>query len=239
MQPRIGISMHCVATSNGKEDACLDSRYFDWVINAGAVPVPVLPFTDSSVLREFLANVDGVLLSGGDDLHPCLWGSDELHSKAELVTARRQQSELMLYTEARGMGLPIMGICLGTQVIAVVEGGFLKQHIPDDSSGLVHQIQDGTARHVVRLSCDSKLHQWLGTDEVEVNSYHHQAVAGIGSDLRVAAVASDGVIEAIEGIDDRFLLGVQWHPERDWDNWVNEVLMEKFLETVHENKFTR
>jgi putative glutamine amidotransferase len=182
----------------------LDHRYVEAVRRAGGLPL-ILPAASSRRdLEALLSAAGGILLTGGDDLRATRWG-EPIHPKARLMDARRERSDLGLAAEADRRGLPILGICLGMQVLNVARGGTLVQHLP------AHRRR---RRHPVTIEPGTKLRRILGTDACPVASSHHQAVARVGRGLRVSARSDDGLIEGIEDPRARFFVGVQWHPER-------------------------
>jgi putative glutamine amidotransferase len=176
------------------------------------VPV-VLPASEPGELDTLLARVDAVVLSGGDDVDVRALGR-ELHPAAEPMHPRRQAAELALARAVLERRVPALGICLGMQVLALAAGGELHQHLPDAGfSGLL----DHRADHEVEVAPGTRLAAILAAPRPRVVSHHHQAVARIPAAFRESARASDGVVEAFEATDGRFLLCVQWHPERSPD----------------------
>jgi len=178
---------------------------------AGGIPL-VLPNGDGSPerIKEYLELVDGLLMPGGADIPPSEWG-EEPHPTTKLLTEDRYLFEKVLISEwINKTDKPLLGICLGSQWINVAHGGSLVQDIPSEF-GVVHK--DTT--HPVDLEEDSRLREIFGETTFEVNSLHHQAVRDVGEGLRVVARSPDGIIEATETTDEnRFLIGVQWHPEK-------------------------
>lgn len=197
--PLIGI-----ASVNGE-------AYVHAVRRAGGIPV-ILPDTDDSpaAIAGYLERLDGLLLPGGADIPPSEYG-EEPHPTVELLDGKRFRFEKSLGKAwIERSAKPLLGICLGSQWINVFHGGSLVQDIPSELGGN-HR---GTA-HPVTLEPGTRLHRIFGESEFEVNSWHHQAVDVPGKNLRVAARSADGVIEATETTDpERFLIGVQWHPEK-------------------------
>lgn len=193
-------------------DALTYSYFADYstgVAAAGGVPF-LIPMV--SPPQAFADHLDGVLLTGGEDVDPRRYGATPGPYQTALDPVR-DEFEVQLVKAALERKLPLLAICRGTQVLNVAMGGTLVQHLAPDS-GEGHSFF-GYPRpyrtHPVRIEADSNLARILGP-ELNVNSYHHQAVASVGSGLRVVARAPDGVIEGIE-TDDGGVLGVQWHPE--------------------------
>lgn len=213
MRPIIGVTMSFQesASGQGSDYFALYQRYVAAVERAGGVAVglPAQPQAVAGVLPI----LDGLLLSGGGDVAPDLFGQDR-HPKTRLIDRTRDDFELALVREWVGADRPLLAICRGIQVLNVALGGSLIQDIADQvSHPLVHQKSEGEARHLVRLQPASRLANLLGDDELEVNSYHHQAVQDLAPELQAVAWAADGVVEGVERPGAPFVVGVQWHPE--------------------------
>jgi putative glutamine amidotransferase len=192
--------------------------YVRSVEQAGAVPV-VLPPVRPEDAGLVLDRLDGLLLSGGVDVDPSLYGRAP-HPKLGRVNRRRDDFELALVGEALGRDLPIFGICRGQQVLNVARGGTLLQDIPSECKGAMgHDARGRRWRraHDVDVLPGTRLHALLRLDSVAVNSFHHQAVADVGPGLVVSARSRDGVIEGLEMPGRRFVVAVQWHPESFWN----------------------
>jgi putative glutamine amidotransferase len=204
----------------GREEA--QGHYECAVREAGGTIRRILPGEDP---EEVIAEIDGLLLTGGVDVDPTHYGQEvhvgpDLH-QAVVVDARRDALELPLARLALARGVPVLGICRGIQVLSVAAGGDLVQ----DTSllGLPPGAHDQTRRtpplppeeagHVVRVKAGTRLRAIIRTDELPVNTLHHQVLGRIAPSFEVVATAPDGVVEAIESADG-FALGVQWHPER-------------------------
>ena len=196
----------------------------------------------SAGVQAALAGIDGLLLTGGDDVAPVRYGETP-HPAIVEVESERDEFELKLVAEARARDLPIFGICRGVQVLNVAYGGTLVQDIPSEVPGaLTHSLdvppnESYSLAHEVWLDKDTLLAKLMSerlsdTDACEVNSRHHQAVKQVAPGLVVSATAPDGVIEAIEDPAARFCLGVQWHPENFWRTGEFRPLFEAFLEAA-------
>jgi len=189
----------------------VDGKYFRAIYEAGAIPV-ILPTGDGSIERidEYLALLDGLLMTGGPDIPPSEYG-EEAHPSVSVLSDDRYQFEKALISAwIKKTDKPLLGICLGSQWINVAHGGSLVQDIPSEY-GVTHRGVD----HRVVLEKDCKLSAIFGETDFVVNSRHHQAVRKLGDDLRIVAKSPDGVVEATETTDpNRFLIGVQWHPEK-------------------------
>lgn len=210
MKPRIGVTI-TPSVHDQRRVGHVDRAYADAVVTVGALPV-VLPVLDPADADEALAGLDGLLLTGGGDVSAECYG-EEPAPEAYGRDAARDRWELALVAAARAAGLPILGVCRGAQVLNVAAGGTLVQHLPvvTDESHREYE-RDAETVHPVALDPESLLAAVTGQRELGVNSLHHQAVAVVGPGLRPVAWAPDGVIEAVESVEDR-LLGVQWHPE--------------------------
>lgn len=209
----------------------LNYNYAKAILDAGGRPV-ALPFHDG--LEEGLPEwIDGLLLTGGNDPDPASWG-EAWHDACLRVDCDREKHERILLTEAerRGVGgLPVLAICLGTQLMNVVRGGSLIQHLPDLPERMEHRKDEAwSRRHPVEISPGSLLAGICGPGELEVNTNHHQGLGRVGEGLVVAATAPDGTIEAIEDPSKRLWLGVQWHPERHPDEPRHRALFGRLVE---------
>ena len=189
-----------------------------------------------------LAGIDGLMLTGGDDVAPLHYG-EQPHASVTDAEPGRDEFEVGLVTAARQRGLPIFAICRGIQLLNVACGGTLVQDIPSQVKGaLAHDLpvppnQPYSLAHEVWLEKDSLLSMLMrerlsDTDACEVNSRHHQAVKDLAPGFRVSATAPDGVIEAIEDPEQRFCVGVQWHPENFFRTGEFRPLFEGFLEAA-------
>jgi putative glutamine amidotransferase len=159
-----------------------------------------------------LYGFDGLLVLGGGDMHPSLYGQHPTAAPGYGVDARVDEAEIALVRSAVASGLPVMGICRGMQVINVAFGGTLIQDLGPDSIHQVHTEAPGMSDHDVAIRPDTLLASALGAGSITVRSGHHQAVQNLGAGMLATAEAPDGVIEAIEH-EDHWILGVQWHPE--------------------------
>ena len=200
---------------------------------AGGLPV-ALPPVESENIGSFLDHISGLLLSGGPDVDPSCYGA-EPHPQLGPIDHGVDRFEIALCRHADERRLPILGICRGSQVLNVARQGTLHQHVPDLTHGVVKHRQTEPADHTtheVRVSPDSSLAQTTGGGPVMVNSFHHQAIDRLGLDLRAVAWAKDGLIEAVEGEDGRFVLGVQWHAETLVDEAEQLALFERLVEAA-------
>jgi putative glutamine amidotransferase len=192
----------------------LPALYVDAVRRAGGVPL-LLPPGETDV-AAVLATVDGLLVTGGVDIHPAQYGGDSQHPQLTHFDTERDALELALVQEVIGNGrpLPTLCICRGMQVLNVALGGTLHEHVADLHPHDIHRGDDGgwTVQEV-NIIPTSLLAEVMQATTVATYSGHHQAVKGLGTGLRVVATAVDGITEAVEHPDMPWLLGVQWHPE--------------------------
>jgi putative glutamine amidotransferase len=169
-------------------------------------------------VKKLLTTCSGVLITGGNDINPALYHLPDEVSRCGALDNRRDTLEQMMIREAIRNKTPLLGICRGEQMLNVTLGGTLVVDIPADiENPLCHRGEKKgvDALHRIRINKDSVLFKIFKSEEVEINSSHHQSVAVLGKDVVVGATADDGVIEAIElKNSEGFVLGVQWHPER-------------------------
>ncbi|MDE0779728.1 MAG: gamma-glutamyl-gamma-aminobutyrate hydrolase family protein [Alphaproteobacteria bacterium] len=192
----------------------LRENYADAVTAAGGLPLPLPHEPDQAAY--YLELIDGLVVTGGAfDVDPALFGAGERHPTV-ITKDRRTAFELAVTRGAMEKDMPVLGICGGQQLLHVVLGGQLIQHIPDEvPRALAHEQPNPRDEpgHSVAVKPGTLLHRIVGTDRLNVNSAHHQAAKGEPKGVAINAVAPDGVIEGIEATDRKFCLGVQWHPE--------------------------
>jgi putative glutamine amidotransferase len=196
----------------------LREDYVKALVSAEGLPFVLAPVFGRDV-PALLDRLDGLILTGGSDVDPALYGAAP-HPNLGSVIRPRDEFELALCREALARDLPILAICRGHQVLNVATGGTLVQDLPSEPSGgrVDHDpdVERATRVHDVRILEESRLHRLLAKESVGVNSFHHQAVRNLGAGLVATAWAPDGVVEGIEDPSRRFVLGVQWHPESFW-----------------------
>ncbi len=213
-KPLIGISISRELGSDQVFRDFLRATYLRAVVEAGGVPV-MLPNIPQSA--EALQHCDGLLLTGGGDFDPALYGEDDAGTHMPGVSADRDRTEVLLIQTAMDHHMPVFGICRGIQALAVAGGGTLVQDVPrvyPDSS--IHHSQTEVrpqVTHSVRVEPASRLARITGSEALQVNSFHHQSLSKVPAGWEVVASAPDGVIEAIERPDYVYGVGVQWHPE--------------------------
>ena len=192
----------------------LRENYSRSIVQAGGLPV-ALPHEPEQA-EAYLDEIDGVVVTGGAfDVDPAIFGAENRHPTVT-TKDRRTAFELAITRGAIRRDTPVLGICGGQQLLHVAFGGELIQHIPDEiADALAHEQPNPRDEpgHAVKITKGSLLHKIVKTDELQVNSAHHQAAKGAPQGVIVNAIAPDGVIEGIEAPGQRFCLGVQWHPE--------------------------
>jgi putative glutamine amidotransferase len=214
-RPLIGVTLDAEPEGgwSGYPWYALRQNYADALVAAGGLPV-ALPHWPS-LAEAMLDRIDGLVVTGGAfDVDPALYGAADRHGTVSLKQTRTE-AELALLRGALARDLPVLGICGGEQVLAVALGGTLIQHIPDSlPDALAHEQPNPRHEpgHAVQVTPGTRLARIVGTESMQVNSAHHQAVADPGR-ATVNARAPDGVIEGIEMPGARFCMGVQWHPE--------------------------
>ena len=213
MKPRIGLSgqPRLADTVLGRVTLHGVTRFYvDSVRRNGGVPV-VLPVADESDVADALDAVHALVLTGGGDIDPSLYGADA-HVETGEVDVERDAWDTALAREALRRDLPVLATCRGLQVLNVALGGTLVQHLPDVADEHREYARWTEGVHRVRVDPDSRLAAALGATDLAVNSLHHQAVGVCAPGLRAVAWAEDGTIEAVEG-DSPLVTAVQWHPE--------------------------
>ena len=194
-------------------------NYCDAVARAGGIPV-LLPH-EAGRAEDYLSLIDGLIITGGAfDVDPALFGATARHATVK-TKDRRTAFELAVTRGAMARDMPMLGICGGEQLLNVVLGGTLIQHIPDEiENALDHEQANPRDEpgHTVSVAAGTLLHRIADRSELSVNSTHHQSVKDAGENVVINAVAPDGVVEGIEAANYRFCLGVQWHPEYGVDD---------------------
>ena len=215
-QPLIGITLDWESAGGYSKFPwyALRENYCDAIADAGGIPI-TLPVSERNTV-SYLEIVDGLVITGGNfDIDPILFGENSRHEKVS-IKQRRTNFEFGITQGAVNKNIPILGICGGQQLLNVVLGGTLIQHIPDEIKDAIPHEQPNPrdeAGHLVKVKPNTMLYEIVQSDTLSVNSAHHQAVKKISKDVIINAVALDGVIEGIEVPSKRFCLGVQWHPE--------------------------
>ncbi|MDR2810812.1 MAG: gamma-glutamyl-gamma-aminobutyrate hydrolase family protein [Tannerellaceae bacterium] len=210
--PLIGLSV--APTDHG---VALSANYFNAVVKAGGAPVLIPAITDVTVLRRIVAQLDGLIVTGGEDVNP-LWYQEEPLPQLGNVDPLRDEYELTLIKLASDRNIPLLGICRGEQLINVAFGGTLYQDIPSQRAGKnpvkhAQKMPGEYASHTVSVAAETQLSHIIGAGKQGVNTFHHQAVKDVAPGFRAVAYSTDSIVEAIEAWPERPILGVQWHPE--------------------------
>ncbi len=221
----------------------LRHNYVDMINKSGGAAV-MLTY-DYDLIDDYLESLDGLMIVGGYfDIHPKRYGEEKIHPTVKLNNVR-EDFEYELGKRAIKTNLPIFGICNGMQLINVLHGGTVIQHIPDEEIFMDHEqshndkFQDyKIGYHEVSIAKDSKIFAITGSETMPTNSSHHQAAKTIGYGLKASGHASDGIIEAIEKVGHPFCIGVQWHPEFEVSD-ADRKLFEAFVNTAQLHKNSR
>lgn len=208
----------------------LRENYFSSFQEIGALCVGI-PY-DHGRIDAYLSLINGLVVTGGHfDVSPHLYGDRDHHDTVR-TKSQRTDFEFALTQKALEKELPVLGICGGHQLLNVMFGGTLIQHIPDEvETSLNHEqpIPRDQPYHKISIQPRTHLHSIVETTEMTVNSAHHQAIKKLGDDLIINAIASDGIIEGVESSRHRFCLGLQWHPEFFTDP-KDKVIFKSFVE---------
>ncbi len=229
-RPVIGITAYVERASWGRwvdvPGALVPHRYVRQVERAGAIAVVIPPRADADdeMARALAGRLDAVVLSGGVDVAPELY-ADERHPAVQASRPDRDSTEIAIARATADLGVPLLGICRGMQVMAVAAGGLLEQHVPDRVGHDDHSPAPTVyGNHGVRTVAGSRVAAILG-EQVDVPSYHHQSVLTHPGYV-ASAWADDGTLEAMETPDDAFRLAVQWHPEVGTDPRLFDALVD-------------
>lgn len=225
-RPVIGVTTSCHPNpheSVPRLRSYVGQAYCDLLRDHGAEPIliPVGAGADS-----ILGLVEGLLFPGGDDFDSAIWG-EPLHPSCKLEHPLRFETERELFRK-RGTGTPVLAICYGCQSLALMHGGRLIQHLPDDGRYGDHT----TGVHEYRIEKESKLASVLGSHSAVGESRHHQGILEAGKGMKAAGFAEDGLIEAIELEGDEWVIGVQWHPEATPEEPTTRALFSAFVQAA-------
>lgn len=218
MKPVIGISSTKKSLRPNSEGCYVGDGYFNGIARCGAVPF-VLPLVDDDeMIAEMVDRVDGLLLTGGEDIAPHHFG-EMPHAQLGDVFPLRDRFELAITRQALAAGKPVLAICRGIQTLNVAVGGTLYQDIASQLPEAGQHMQKAPyaePTHFVSLKKGSQLRDIFGSERIFTNSFHHQSAKAVPAGWEVVGESDDGVIEAIESVNHRFAIGVQWHPEMMW-----------------------
>jgi putative glutamine amidotransferase len=235
---RIGITTSQHEWPQDEDNITRIKAYIAAVEDAGAEAEPLWLPADESAVEECAKRVaqefGGLLISGGADLPPLMYEEETLlGANVQEVKPLRPHFELALLREFVAAGKPILGICYGCQLLNVWRGGSLLQDIAMQwEQPIAHSHEGGNTRHTVRVLDETKLKTVVGLEEFDVVSSHHQAIANLAEGAQTSAFAPDRLAEAIEFDGDEWILGVQWHPERDREGQATQRLFKAFVEAA-------
>jgi len=226
-RPVIGISMN-YALVDKYEQFHIRNTYIDAVFTNGGLPLPLPCTADQALVEHYLSKVQALLIIGGLDYPPHLWGENP-HPEIKQMHDRRWQGDITLFLQAFHKGLPILGICAGCQLINIGLGGKIIQHISNSS------MHTGDSHHPIKITGGRWLPKIFTDSQIMVNSTHHQALDPnkLGRGIEAVAFAPDGVVEAIEADTPQMVLGLQWHPERVQDERHRAAVFGKLCEEAH------
>lgn len=218
-KPIIGISGSIIVDQGGMfpgyRRSYLNEDYISSVLDSGGTPVIIPVIKDIKSIDAIVDTIDGLILSGGHDISPRFYG-EEPKIKLGEIFPDRDQFEFELLKKAKEKKIPILGICRGCQIINVFHGGTIYQDLSYRTGDTIKHWQSHSPEmvtHTVELEMNSLLNNIWNVNEIWVNSFHHQTIKEVPDNFAVSARSKDGVIEAIESLDDSFLIGIQWHPE--------------------------
>jgi putative glutamine amidotransferase len=230
IKPMIGINMD-VEAGKPKTFRILPD-YVNAITKAGGIPVVIAPMPEAE-LTELVKRLDGVMMIGGNDYPPDLYKQAADKTVVPMDIDRSTFDMALVKAVLKNGRIPFLGICAGCQALNIGSGGTLVQDIPTrfTESKVAHSSpkgwQVGFNKHQIKPEAGSNLSKIIDKDGLLVVTSHHQAVDKVGDNLRIAARTEDGVTESIEAIDKDFVMGVQWHPERDYDT--NKELFKEFI----------
>jgi putative glutamine amidotransferase len=233
-KPLIGINLDL--DGEHSKTASIPSAYYRAVEKSGGIPVLIPPMPEAD-LRNLLKRIDGVMLIGGLDYPPSFYNQIP-HPTAQIIDSERGDFDKLLATiVVKETKLPFLGICAGSQILNIACGGSLIQDIPsakpDSKVSHRHKMENAVNTHIVFFKQGSKLAGFYRTTEISVPANHHQAADKLGTGLSQAAQTADGITEALEMEDKPFVIGVQYHPELDYEH--NEKLFEEFIKQAEKH----
>ncbi|MBF0199783.1 MAG: gamma-glutamyl-gamma-aminobutyrate hydrolase family protein [Desulfamplus sp.] len=215
MKPVIGITTY-LDKSPQKVYAGVSNSYIHSVLAAGGLPVLLPVVDDQDMAAYYLTVIDGLLLSGGEDVCTMVYGENPI-KEVEMFCPERDSFEINLFCAALEQNVPVLGICRGLQVMNAALGGTLYQDIFAQRKNVLGHLPKklpvDTLYHTITIEEKSILARIFETDELRVNSYHHQAAKDVAQSFKATAFSTDNIIEAIEHKEKPFVVGVQWHPE--------------------------
>ncbi|HKM43456.1 MAG TPA: gamma-glutamyl-gamma-aminobutyrate hydrolase family protein [Limnochordia bacterium] len=234
-KPMIGLL--CAHEQEKRDQYFVVNTYIQAVIKAGGIPI-LIPYQPKEQIFRILEGLDGLVLPGGDDVDPSRYGENPI-IQCGAIDPHWDDLDLWAAGFALDSNMPILAICRGCQVLNVALGGTLVQDIPTQIKDPLKHAQQAPrwyASHDITVQSASLLGNIWEHDPKKVNSYHHQSIAKVGKGLRIVASAPDGVIEAVESTEHRFVLGLQWHPELMTDHYpVAGRLFKHFIQAASQS----
>lgn len=242
MAPMIGITCNYDPKDTVGQTSCMGIAGQDWdfvagdyvyaVEKAGGIPLILPRLKNMDNLKPLLDKLDGILVSGGHDVDPRSYGA-RITGKCGRIVPERDTMDLYITRYALENGKPLLGICRGIQILCAATGGTIYQDLESEGN-FMHHFMDASPRqypvHKVKIAEGSLLEKIFGKTEVEVNSYHHQAVKTVGKGMKIIACSEDGVPEAVEPENSKaFVLGVQWHPEMMFTSEEQQKIFKAFV----------
>jgi len=227
-KPLIGITceVHKLRPYYSEFELICDYRYVRSILRAGGNPLLLPVNQDPATLRALMKRIDGLVIIGGTDIHPCFYGEKSRH-KIEPAYRGRIRYDMRLYEAARRLKMPVMAICFGMQLLNVIHGGSLYQDIRKQVRGAKNHTSKRCPLRRVRVKRGARLARIIGKHRFWVHCEHHQAVKKLGEGLRAAAFSTDGIIEAFEGPPKT--IAIQWHPERQARDPLQRRLFRHFV----------
>lgn len=234
-RPIVAISVELLEAPyyEGNKRCQLFHAYLDCIREAGLTPMLVPPDSSDTELSTLLRQVDGILLTGGDDIDLTLINGPKPLDVCKPVPHAQQKGVFSLIEHAVAKQMPLLGICLGMQMIGVYHGGTLIQHLRQ------HKKHTAGTPHNVKITKKGKLGKMVGTSDFEVLSYHHQGFDELKKPINVVGHAADGTIEAIEHAEHPFMIGVQWHPEKTPQSLSSKLLFKGFATAIKKYQSNR
>lgn len=229
-----------VTTFISSDGLRLPENYSIAIAGERGVPVVLAKVEDETLIKRQIDSIDGLLLSGGDDIEPSFFGESP-HQKLGPIEPGRDLYEMKLIEYALQAGKPILGICRGAQILNVHQGGRMYQDIyaQHDKETIKH-VQDAAKNylsHEITIAENTKLHDIVGQSKIRTNSFHHQANKEVPEHFAVSARTEDGIIEAIESKEHEFVIGVQWHPEATYSvDESSQKIFRMFIKAANKKK---
>lgn len=239
MMRMIGISSNLLTTplpdTITNQRYHLSTDYIRSVVEADGLPM-ILPQLNKKAAKEIVQKIDGLILSGGLDVHPSTY-QQRIQDESYSYSVERDQYELALLEEALKQNKPVLGICRGAQLINSAFGGNLvadiEAKLPKSKTKHIQELEPEKGTHGITICQNSILYRILKEPSLVVNSFHHQAVNQVGKGLKASSWTDDGLIESIEGTEFKFLVGVQWHPEiMSGNDLASQLLFQRFVEAT-------